>query len=60
MVILNCSQLLHMKNCIPIIFLLFILSSCNKELKFEQKKFVKKTMSAQGETAEISIDVPII
>lgn len=59
MVILNCSQLLHMKNCIPIVFLLFILSSCTKELKFEQKKFVKKSISAQGATTEISIDVPI-
>ena len=48
-----------MKNSLVALLTLFLLSSCTKDLKFEQKKFAKKIVTSNKDSTKINIDVPI-
>ena len=48
-----------MKNSLVALLTLFFLSSCTKDLKFEQKKFAKKIVTSNKDSTKINIDVPI-
>ena len=48
-----------MKNNLLIFLACLALTSCTKELKFEQKKYEKKTQNDAKNGAQVSIDIPV-
>ena len=48
-----------MKNSLIALLMLFFLNSCTKDLKFEQKKYAEKKVTATKDFTKINIDVPI-
>ena len=49
-----------MKNNLLIFLACLALTSCTKELKFEQKKYEKKTQNDTKNGAQITIDIPVM